>query len=99
MFQLVRERRENERSKRGRSEFVLIPNPNHVFGMDVFNGMQIAGFSHNDCSWETTLMMAVKWQIMQKARLMALPVIFSLLNATRNYLVTCARDSFWAVHH
>ena len=44
MFRLIRDQRENERSKRGRNEFVLIPN--HVFGVDVFIGMRIAGFSH-----------------------------------------------------
>ena len=46
MLRLIRDQRENERSKRGRSEFVLIPS--HVFGVDVFIGMRIAGFSHND---------------------------------------------------
>ena len=44
MLRLIRDQRENERSKRGRNEIVLIPN--HVFGVDVFIGMRIAGFSH-----------------------------------------------------
>ena len=43
MLRLIRDRRENERSE-GECEFVLIPS--HVFGVDVFIGMRIAGFSH-----------------------------------------------------